>query len=405
MSRSLASAALAVASMAALPRSSPAQVNVEATVLPAFESLSPEGSAKESRGTIDGGFGAEALFASQRGRVSYTLDAGTFATPGDWSFVQQDAGLTWRLGDTSAPHAFLGVSGTLRRNGEAWAAADYGAVGAKANFVYGPRPGLTLRAGVRGDARQFDDLPALDQVEGSTFASVLVNLPSRTTLIGEVSLGGKSYAGETVPVAEGEAVTEAGTHPGTGRGRGAGGMGPGFRPAGATAVTEGADAAGQVTWLVRAAQSLGPSTGLSLQYTRRSVFGAVPPVVVTTPALFFEDGVYDDPYASDASAVRTVLKHLFAGGAEAGIEGHRLDKAYVATVALDETGEPRADGALRADTVWRAGAWASVPVFGSRTGAVSLALELGWQYTRHRSNDAFYRYDAHGFRVGLSAAY
>jgi hypothetical protein len=296
------------------------------------------------------------------------------------------------------------VSGTLRRNGDAWAAADYGAVGAKANFVFQPRTGLTLRAGVRADARQFDDLPALDQVEGSTFASVLVNLPSRTTLIGEVFLGGKSYAGETVLVAEGEAVTEAGTHTGTGKGRGAGGMGPLVRPA-VAAVTEGDESAGQLTWLVRAAQSLGQSTGLSLQYTRRSVFGSVPPVVVTTPALFFEDGVYDDPYASDASAVRGVLKHVFAGGAEAGIEGYWLDKAYAATVALDETGEPRPDGALRADTVWRAGAWASVPVLGSRTGAVSLAAELGWQYTRHRSNDAFYRYDAHSVRVGLSAAY
>jgi hypothetical protein len=170
-------------------------------------------------------------------------------------------------------------------------------------------------------------------------------------------------------------------------------------------VTAGDDAAGQLTWLVRAAQSLGQRTGLSLQYTRRSVFGSVPPVVVTTPALFFEDGVYDDPYASDASAARAVLKHAFAGGAEAAIEGYRLDKDFVATVALDEEGEPRPDGALRADTVWRAVAWARMPVLGGRTGALSLALEMGWEYTRHRSNDAFYRYDAHAVRVGLSAAY
>jgi hypothetical protein len=103
--------------------------------------------------------------------------------------------------------------------------------------------------------------------------------------------------------------------------------------------------------------------------------------------------------------VRVVLKRVFAGGAEAQIEGYRLDKDFVATVALDETGEPRPDGALRTDTVWQASATASVPVLGGRTGAVALALELGWQYTRHRSNDAFYRYDAHAVRVGLSAAY
>lgn len=405
MNRPLAVAALAVASTLVLPAASTAQINLQADVVPAFEALSPEGSAKESRGTIDGGLAAEALFASERGRVSYALDAGTYATPGDWSFFQHDAGLTWRLGDTEGPHAFLGVSGTLRRNGDAWAAADYDAVGAKANFVWGPRPGLTLRAGVRADARRFGEIPALDQVEGSSFVSALVNLPSRTTLVGEVFLGGKSYAGETVLVPTGEAATEAATPAGSGRGRRTGGMGPGLRPAGFAAVNAGDDEAGQLTWLVRAAQSLGPRTGLSLQYTRRSVFGSVPPVVVTTPALFFEDGVYDDPYASDASTARAMLKHVFGGGAEAAIEGYRLDKDFVATPALDETGEPRADGALRADTVWQASVTASVPVLGSRTGALSLALELGWQYTRHRSNDAFYRYDAHAVRVGFSAAY
>src|SRR5512141_2390711 len=105
MTRPLATAALAVALTAALPHPSPAQVSIEATVVPAFESLSPEGSAKESRRTIDGGLDAEALFASERGRVAYTFDAGTFATPGDWSFLQHDAGLTWRLGDTAGPHA------------------------------------------------------------------------------------------------------------------------------------------------------------------------------------------------------------------------------------------------------------------------------------------------------------
>jgi hypothetical protein len=406
MTRPLSAIALVVALAAGLPRSSRAQITLEATVIPAFESLSPEGSARESRGTIDGSLDAEALFASERGRASYLLDAGTFVTPGDWSFLQHDVDLTWRLGETAGPRAFLGVSGTLRRNGNAWAAADYDAAGARANFVWGPRTGLTLRAGFRADARWFGELPALDQVEGAGFASVLANLPSRTTLIGEIFLGGKSYSGEAVQLPSGEAATAgATTHAGGGKGMGTGGMGPGVRPAGGTAVRSGDDDAGQLTFLVRAAQSLGQRTGLSLQYTRRSVFGSVPPVVVTTPALFFEDGVYDDPYASDASAVRAALKHVFAGGAMAEIEGYWLDKAFVATVALDETGEPRADGALRADTVWQAAATGSVPILGGHTGAVSLALRLGWEYTRHRSNDAFYRYNAHAVHVGLSATY
>jgi len=77
----------------------------------------------------------------------------------------------------------------------------------------------------------------------------------------------------------------------------------------------------------------------------------------------------------------------------------------VATVALDASGEPLPDGARRTDTVWQGAVSASFPVLGSRTGAVALALELGWDYTRHRSNDAFYCYDAQAVRVGLSARY
>jgi hypothetical protein len=397
--------ALALTLTAAAPFPAAAQVSLDAALVPAFESLSPESSAKESRATIAGGLDAEALFASERGRVFYALDAGTFSAPGDWSFLQHDAGLTWRLGGTAGPHAFVGVSGTLRRNGDAWAAADYDAVGAKSNLAWSPRAGLTLRAGLRADARRFAEIPALDQVEGSGFASVLVNLHSRTTLIGEVFLGGKSCAGETILVPRGDPAAPSAAQGASGRGRGAVGMGPGLRPAGGLPVAEGDESAGQLTWLVRAAQSLGLRTGLSLQYTRRTVFGSVPPVVVTTPALLFEDGVYDDPYASDAAAVRGALKRVFAGGAEAEIGVYRLDKGYVSTVALDDSGEPLPDGALRVDTVWRAAASASVPVVGSRTGSVSLALELRWEYTRHRSNDAFYRYDAHTLGVGISAAY
>ena len=59
------------------------------------------------------------------------------------------------------------------------------------------------------------------------------------------------------------------------------------------------DHAQQLTLLGRVAQSLGERTGLSLQATWRGTGGSVPPAVVTTPAGFFDDGVYDDPFASD----------------------------------------------------------------------------------------------------------
>ncbi len=403
MNRSLA-VVLAVSSMFGLAASSFAQVSVEATVIPAIESLSPDGAGGESQITLDGGLDTDLLFASERGRLTYSLDGGTYGTLGDWSFLQHDAGLTWRLGPTSGPHTFLGISGTARRNGDSWAGADYDAVGTRMNFVWAPRKGVTLRTGLRADARWFTAMPAIDQIEGVGFASFLVNLPSRTTLIGEVALGGKSYAGEAI-LASGEVAAALGSHTLGGNGRRAGSMAPGMPPPAAAAMTVGDDRAGQITWLVRAAQSLGQRTGLSLQLTGRSVFGSVPPLVVATPPLLFEDGVYDDSYASDASSVRVRIKHVLGGGTVGSVEGAWLAKGYGGTLALDATGAPRTDGTLREDTVWQTAASASVPILTSHTRAVSLALELGWKYTRHRSNDAFYRYDVNSVRMGLSAAY
>ena len=239
--------------------------------------------------------------------------------------------MTWRLGDTSGPHVFLGASGTLRRNGDAWAAADYDAVGAKANFVWSPHAGLTLRAGALADARRFGEIPALDQVEGRGFASVLANLPSRTTLIGEVVPRREVLRGRDDPGAgRGPLRRDPGRR---GRRERKGSGRDGARPASAGRVTARdrratrAPASSPGSCAPRSRWASAPASRSSTRDAPSSA--AVPPVVVTTPALFFEDGVYDDPYASDASAVRAVLKHVFAGGATAEIEGHWLDKAYV----------------------------------------------------------------------------
>ena len=58
----------------------------------------------------------------------------------------------------------------------------------------------------------------------------------------------------------------------------------------------------------------------------------------------------------------------------------------------------------RADQVWRANAEWTIPVLPSKTGSLSLELNIDYFFTRHRSNDAFYNYTSqtrrHG-RVGV----
>jgi hypothetical protein len=58
---------------------------------------------------------------------------------------------------------------------------------------------------------------------------------------------------------------------------------------------------------------LGDRTGVWGQGFVRRAVGRVPPAIVTTPAGFFDDGVYDDPFASDLDALSGGVKHLFAG--------------------------------------------------------------------------------------------
>ncbi len=259
-----------------------------------------------------GSIEAEQKLASERLRLFYTLDAGDYTTAGDWRYLQNDLGATWQLrkAATTGPSIFTGASGTWRSNGTSWAAADYRALGVFLNAQWTSHETRTIRAGYRADIRAFPDMPELDQVEHEGFGSFLVNLPSRTTLIAEVRPGAKRY--DVLEPASLAAATTTGvpatlSQSGFSRGRGVGAQsqasGRVMSSAAYSATGSVGGTAGQVTVLGRIAQSLADRTGVTLQYMQRTSFGALPTAVVTTPALFFDDGVYDDPFASNARAV------------------------------------------------------------------------------------------------------
>jgi hypothetical protein len=198
---------------------------------------------RETQSSLGGGAGVGLDFVGGHGHVGYALDAGSYASAGDWSYRLHRLDGRYRLDLSPGTRLYAGVDGALRRNGDAWADADYDALGAFVNLEAAPRAGLTLRTGYRVDRRLFGAMPSLDQTEHGVFASLLVNLPSRTTLIAEVRPGLKGYRGETVLAGSGVVDPEYGRVPSTdgaadgsagqGRaGRGTGGaMGPGARPA------------------------------------------------------------------------------------------------------------------------------------------------------------------------------
>lgn len=389
--------------LSALAQSANAQPAVDARLAVALDALRPSAFERETRGTIEGSLTPELTFASQRGRVYYEFEGGSFNTPGDWSFISHAIGASYRVDLKEAEKArlFAGGTGSWRRNGDAWSEANYDALAAFVNFELRPREGLTLWTGYRLADRSFDQLRELDQFEQDTFFSLNLNLRSRTTLIAESHFGWKSYQGET----RYESVTPtAPSSPSStsGRGRGGVGMGPSVRVTLPSSVSTGTTGENARQWntMVRVAQGLGQRTGAWAQGFVRRISGDVPPGLLATPAGFFDDGVYDDPFASDMGALSLGAKHVFAGGAELQAQGSWQKKDFDAVVALDATGLALEGGALREDRITRGGLSLALPM--PAPGAFSLGLALEYNFTRSRSNDAYYDYRSHAVGLALT---
>lgn len=357
---------------------------------------------------LNASFGLEHLAKAERIRLFYDFDSGDYATPGDWRFLSHSAGASYRFtfGKGGAHRFYVGGDGTLRRNGDSWSAADFNGAGAFANLELHPGR-ATVRTGYRLEARRFPSSPSLDQWQHTAFASVLASFETRTTLIGEVIAGTKHYAAvsastEVIVVPAGGTTEVHVVGQGQGQGRW-GGLANVTLVAAEVAGAPGSNAR-QVTVFGRIAQSLAAKTGLSFELSRRQVSGEVPPALVATPVSFFDDGVYDDMFASDATRATVSLKSIVAGGIELGGSVMFLDKDYRSTFAFDEVGTAVPD-VLRSDRVRQVSVGAVWPLFRSRTGPVWLDLITGYTYTDHSSTSAFYRYTAHAFRFAVGVAY
>lgn len=401
----IAGIALAVFLLLLTAATAHAQPTAAVTIGGSFDAFQPVITGSESRQNVIGALNAEHLFDEERARVFYDLAAGNYDSPGDWRFFQHDLGFTYRFGsgETNGRKAYLNGSVVIRSNGDAWVNAAYTAVGGGLNAEFHPRETTTIRTGYRADYRRFADLDALTQLEHRAFASLLTSFPTRTTVVAEVQVGTKHYDGVTMT----ELVDSA--LPGATLGRGnVQGLGPGIRwttagPSFVSSTQEGA--AGLATVLGRVAQSLTDRTGLHAQVLLRRTFGSVPPALVATPAGFFEDGVYDDPFASTATILQAGTKHVFAGSAEVAATGWWTSKDYTSATAIDANGSALAGSPMRTDTVSIGNVTWSQPLFRSRTGAIGLSGDLGYRFNRHRSNDAFYNYTSHAVTVGFAIEY
>jgi hypothetical protein len=376
-----------------------AQPSVSGTVGPGIGTTTGDGAATQ----VNASAGFEQRVDSGKVRLFYDFATGDFASEGDWRFLAHGAGASCRFdfGTDDRHRLYVGADGTLRRNGDSWGAADFNALGAFAKVELHPGR-ATLRSGYRMDVRAFSQSPAMDQVQHTAFGSVHASFETRTTLVAEVTAGTKRYDAVSpttevvaMPVDPGEKLQRQG------QGRG----GP-RNVTLAPVETPGSpgSTAHQLTAYVRVAQSLATRTGLSADLMRRRVLGEVPPSVVATPASFVDDGIYDDLFASHATRIGATLTTILPRDVEVVATMAWLDKVYPSTFAFDELGLP-VPGLRRDDQVTLGGVETRCPLWPSRTGPVSLDLIAAYDYTRHRSTSAFYRYTSHGIRLAVGVGY
>ena len=363
--RVLTALASSLALLASLAAPAASQTALTASIGRAFQSFP---AADQSGQATDASFEVERTFAN-RVRLFYDGDVGTFSAPGDWGYALHVAGIVVQKGDTTANATRLtaGASGSWRSNGASWDAAGYVGLRGFLDVEWRPSATTTVHTGYQFDRRAFDELPDLDQREHTVVASLLSNLQvTRTTLFGQAAAGAKAYAGDS---------------------------------------GSGAHLARQLTLIGRVAQNLTARTGVSLQYSRRLISGRVPPVLVLTPPLFFDDGVYDDLYASAAQSWRAGVTRVLgaAGSLDAALSEAR--KNYRDFPALDLDGMPIAGGGIRADTIRRAGLTWTLPISRDHTGPLGVDVNVGYGYTRHRSNDLVYNYSSHSLGIGLTVAH
>lgn len=378
-----------------------------------LDSFTPSAAATESRQNLSGAVNLEHVFAKDRARVAYDLGAGDYDSPGNWSFLQHNASLSYQFGGTEPTDRklFFNASMVARANGDAWTSAEYAGVGGGVNAEFHPGAATTIRAGYRGDYRRFDDLSALTQFEHRAFVSLLGSFASRTTLVAEVQVGAKQYDGAIVSET---GTTEITVTPGS-MGNGRYGQGVVTNagtsssshvvsvPVYATTNTDGT--AGLFMGLARVAQSLTDRTGVHVQTTVRRTFGSVTPLLVTTPAGFFEDGIYDDPFASNGVFVQAGLRRAFSNGAEFSATGWWADKDYTSIGAQGADGLSLVTGDLRADRVAIGQVTWSQPLLKTSGGATLLSADASYRFMRHESNDAFYNYRSHAVGISLTASY
>ena len=337
-----------------------------------------------------GSFGQR--FAEGQGRVFYDVSLDQYGTVAPFGTHLHNAGgvYTFELGEWRVSP---GAAGFWRVNSGAW--TDTGFRG----FNLQSTVERTLGSGTVTGAynvfrRGFPAMAALSHLEHYGYVRSATSFQTRTTIVGSIGAGWKRYDGEAV-----EAVDLVPAPLAARESRGGGARAAALEPAVADGSIRQPAVRTLWVWSARIAQSLDDRTGVWVEREERRPGGDPPPTVVWTPPLFYDDGVYDDPYVVEAFTWRGGGRHVFARGDEVAVWIDSSERRF-APVDLSGT----SDAVLhRADRRFRTGIDAEVVVRSTR--AADILLVAGYTYYRNQSSDADETYRSHIGSAGFSVRF
>ena len=167
-------------------------------------------------------------------------------------------------------------------------------------------------------------------------------------------------------------------------------------------VTIGDGNSQQFVGLVKAAQSLNATTGLSMQFLmRRNIISSVRYLGTSTGYYYSDEELFDDVYGYNGEELNATLKKHLPWRMQLSLGSSMRLKHYDQRLALDLEGNPFADERLREDK--RLSGWISlVKSFKLNTSMRPLSISFNWSTFNNISNDPYYDYSSSFFTFGFS---
>jgi hypothetical protein len=167
-------------------------------------------------------------------------------------------------------------------------------------------------------------------------------------------------------------------------------------------VTVGDGNSQQFAGLIKGAQSLTPTMGLSFQaMLRRNLNSSVRYLGTTTGYYYSDEELFDDVYGYNSEEYSTIIKKHLPWKIRLSLGSSLRLKHYDKRLALDLDGNPFSDERLREDKKWVN--WISlVKPFRMANNIGPMSVSINWSLINNISNDPYYDYNSSYFTIGLS---